>query len=296
MAIVQRRKQAAGGARASRIALRAPESGDRGAARARASLEREVHRLERLCEAMRVSAERGSRDQAELLRAMAHEIRTPLSVIIMHAAILQRSLGAEHGGRRQAATIMRQAEEIDRMLYDVSDAGKLESGMLDIDPKPQDALALVERAIDHARPMALAKPIRIEHFVDPDLGQVLGDEARVVRVLTTLINNAIKFTPTNGSVAVRAEPDEEGTRFSVTDGGPGIPDENRPLLFSRLFNKPGTYKPVQGAGLPLFVAKGIVEALGGRMDAHNNEGGGSTFYFTLPEAQLGDELEPVSAA
>jgi signal transduction histidine kinase len=109
---------------------------------------------------------------------------------------------------------------------------------------------------------------------------VLADGSRVLQVLSNLVGNAIKFTPDGGSVRIACAADGESARFSVTDTGPGIPPEQIPQLFGRFWQADSADR--RGVGLGLSIAKGIVEAHGGRIWVESRVGAGSTFHFTLP--------------
>ena len=137
------------------------------------------------------------------------------------------------------------------------------------------------RALDSLEPTCASKQVELVSELAPDLPHVLGDPERVTQIISALVANAAKFTPKGGRIVVKAEADGEDMHFSVTDTGPGIPVENQPLLFGRRSH--GMRPLGQGVGLALFVAKGVVEAHGGRIWADSRPGG-ATFHFTLPLA------------
>ncbi|MGH6692100.1 MAG: sensor histidine kinase, partial [Gammaproteobacteria bacterium] len=113
--------------------------------------------------------------------------------------------------------------------------------------------------------------------------EVLGDRERLHRVLANLIGNAIKFTPAGGTIAVGAERDGDTIRFTVADTGPGIDEDDLPHVFDRFWQSNGHNVP--GAGLGLAIAKGIVDAHGGRIWVDSRRGQGATFRFTVPVRQ-----------
>jgi signal transduction histidine kinase len=164
----------------------------------------------------------------------------------------------------------------------MSDAGRLEAGRLSVAMQAVDVAPLVAHAINVTRSHAEVKNLRLKGEVADDVPPAFGDRDRMTRVLITLIANAVKFTPKNGAITVRARQVEDEVWFSVEDTGPGIAPEQR----AQLFTLPrSTHTRVgQGAGLALFVARGTVEAQGGRLWAESEPGRGSTFYFAHPEA------------
>ncbi len=145
----------------------------------------------------------------------------------------------------------------------MSDAGRLEAGRLSVAMQAVDVAPLVAHAVNVMRTHAEAKNLRLKAEVDADVPAAFGDRDRMTRVLINLIGNAVKFTPKNGAITVRARLMEDEVWFSVEDTGPGISAEQR----AQLFTLPrSTHTRVgQGAGLALFVARGTVEAQGGRL-------------------------------
>src|SRR5690606_15386849 len=120
-------------------------------------------------------------------------------------------------------------------------------------------------------------------LVTPEgLPGILADRDRILQVLSNLIGNAIKFTPEGGTIEVRVDSGSEGVCFSVADTGPGIPAEDLPRIFRPFWQAEG--RSLEGAGLGLMIARGIVEAHGGVIRVDSREGKGSTFSFTLPVA------------
>jgi signal transduction histidine kinase len=132
------------------------------------------------------------------------------------------------------------------------------------------------------RPLASGSSIVMEPNVADGLPQVVADGARIQQVLSNLVGNAVKFTPRQGRITVSAELLETEVRFAVIDTGPGIPPEQVPHIFGRFWQARSSDR--RGIGLGLAIAKGIVEAHGGRIWVESQVGVGSIFYFTLPTA------------
>jgi signal transduction histidine kinase len=297
MANPRHRNQIGEAARPSRIAKRTADSAPRVAARPRASAERSYRRLERQCDALREEAEWAQRDQSELYSTLSHDLKNTINVLLVSTQMLARSLPAEAPARRYIDALARAGDELNQMAQDVSDAARISEGELEVTVRPVGVAALLDEAALAVRPVAQSKSITVTAEVAPGLVEVTCDRARLVRVLSVLAGNAIRFTPKAGAVALRAERDDEGARFSVTDTGPGIPPEHRPALFARPFAprepehgappRRARYRATQGSGLALFVVRGVIEVHGGRVWVESEPGQGSTFHFTLPD---GDSL------
>jgi signal transduction histidine kinase len=291
--------------RASRITSRALDGPERSTARSRGVLEREHRRLSRLCAGLRESAEQAERAQGELLAVLSHDLRNPLSVILMSTRMLanpnagrppaaaspERSEGRPEGAgppsweppnRRLIEALSRAAEELSNLAQDMSDAGRLEAGRLSVAMEAVDVAPLVAHAIAAARGHADAKNLRLKGEVADDVPPAFGDRDRMTRVLINLISNAVKFTPKNGAITVRARLVEGEVWFSVQDTGPGLSADQRAQLFT--LPKSTRTRVGQGSGLALYVARGTVEAQGGRLWAESEPGQGSTFFFAHPEA------------
>jgi signal transduction histidine kinase len=289
--------------RASRITSRAVDGKDRAAARSRSALEREQRRLARVCAGLRESAEEAERAQGELLGILSHDLRNPLSVILMSTRMLAhptagrppQATGARPDGaawdppnRRLIEALSRAAEELSHLAQDMSDAGRLEAGRLSVAMEAVDVAPVVAHAVSLMRAHADMKHLRLKGEVEDDVPPAFGDRDRISRVLINLIANAVKFTPKNGAITVRARLVDGEVWFSVQDTGPGLTPEQRPHLFTL---PRSTHTRVgQGAGLSLYVARGTVEAQGGRLWAESEPGQGATFLFALPEAEEGAEV------
>ena len=278
MAATGEKKARSGTSGTSRIARRT-----NGADRVRErSTSREGRRLERLCEEQRQQLEDADRSKRELLSVVSHDLRNPLSVILVSTKLLGRSIPADAPGRKQLDSIGRAAEEINHLIQDLLDANIIEGGALEVSCEPQEMAEVVDRALDAVRPICAQKQIQLRGDVAQHLPTVLGDTDRLVQVIAALVTNAVKFTPKGGEIAVRADGRDGELVVSVTDSGPGIPADHRPLLFGR---RSHAMRPLgQGIGLGMFVAKGIIDAHGGRTWVDSEIGRGSTFHFALPVA------------
>ena len=228
-------------------------------------------------------AQQATRARDDVLAVVAHDLRNPLNTVSMAVALMLESTPLERvQERRQVEIVRRAADRMNRMIQDLLDVKRMESGRLSIDPKAEIPAALINDTIDMLRPLAAGSTIRLETSIDDGLPPVLADSARIQQVLSNLVGNAVKFTPRSGRITVCAEQIAEEVRFGVIDTGPGIPAEQLPHIFGRFWQ--ATASDRRGIGLGLAIAKGIVEAHNGRIWVESHVGLGSTFYFTLPSA------------
>jgi signal transduction histidine kinase len=155
---------------------------------------------------------------------------------------------------------------------------------------PEDVISIVEEQLQACEPLAGTKSIQLSRDVPGELPLVQGDRVRVAQVLVNLIGNAIKFAPENGHVNVVVRPRAADVCFMIADDGPGISTEEQRHLFDRYWK--GRPSGRHGTGLGLYIAKGIVEAHGGRIWVESDVGRGSTFCFTLPQVARMDVHAP----
>ena len=227
-------------------------------------------------------AQQATRARDDVLAVVAHDLRNPLNTVTMAVSLMLETTPLERvEERRQAEIVRRAADRMNRMIQDLLDVKRMESGRLTTDLKPELPATLINDTIDMLRPLAAASTIMLEAHIEDDLPPVLADAARVQQVLSNLVGNAVKFTPRSGRITVCAEHIDGEVRFGVIDTGPGIPAEQLPHIFGRFWQAKSDHR---GIGLGLAIAKGIVEAHNGRIWVESHVGLGSTFYFTLPTA------------
>ena len=227
------------------------------------------------------------RMRSDFISMLSHEIRTPLTSIRESVNLIEEEITGPINDR-QRRLLRIASEEMERLtglLHHLMQVSRLEAGVLDLDPQPTDPYVLVESCIQRLAPMAEGSRITVRTQVNRDLPPVMGNGAQLQQVLLNLIGNAIKFSPADGEVEVRVERDDQGgVRFAVSDRGPGIPEQEQPLVFQKYYRVSGTRDQVDGLGLGLSISKHIIEAHGGAIWLESRVGEGSTFAFTLPEA------------
>jgi signal transduction histidine kinase len=232
----------------------------------------------RLTDALaRAESALGMRD--EVLAIVAHDLRAPLNAVQTSAAFLMEVELSEPERKRLLGVIRRAASGMNRLIEDLVDVARMESGAFTVELHPLDFGALAADVCDQFRPQATEGGRRLDSDVDRDIAPVWVDRDRMSQVLGNLIGNALKFTPPGGSVTVRVRRHGEGVACSVADTGVGIPSDDLPHLFER-FWQARRYRR-GGAGLGLAIARGVVEAHGSALEVKSEPGRGSTFSFTL---------------
>lgn len=239
--------------------------------------ERERHLMHQLREA--------DRTKTEFVSMLAHELRGPMTTVMGFGYTLrdQSQSLPEEKKKEVLGIIVRETERLARMVNDLLDVSRMESGVLSYEVEPIALDELLENIIE------VHSSLRARHVVDiqieDDLPKVLADRDRISQVFLNLLTNATRYSPDDTTIRLRIRRDgAEQVRVSVTDEGIGIPDRDRDRIFEKfaMLPKPGWVK--KGTGLGLFITKGIVDAHGGRLWVDSELGHGSTFNFTLPVA------------
>jgi len=239
-----------------------------------------------------LEAQRAIAARDDVLSILSHDLGNPLSTIFIRSRVLLRTLPQElASAREQVEGIRTAAEEMDRLITNLLDLRRIEAGRLVLERRKHSAAALLERVRESFGVLAAEKSLSLEFHCCEPAPTVHVDRDRVLQVLGNLVGNAIKFTPPGGRIDVRVAQDGSGeVRFEVQDTGPGIPPEQLPHLFDRFWQARRSGR--RSVGLGLSIAKGIVEAHGGRIWVESEPGAGARFYFTLP---AGEEKAEVPA-
>jgi signal transduction histidine kinase len=198
--------------------------------------------------------------------------------------MLQRAAPSPQHAQRPVHTILRAAERMERLISDLLDLAQINAGQLVVERQTIEARSVIQDSLEILKPLAAEKQIRLVSGVREEGLYLCGDRDRVLQILSNLVGNAIKFTPEAGSITVRAERAGTELTFIVSDTGPGIPEEQLAHIWERFWSIKQPKTNGVGVGLGLFIAKGLVEAQGGRIWAESKVGAGSSFYFTLPLA------------
>lgn len=225
------------------------------------------------------------RIRENVLAVVSHDLRNPLSSIVMAAGLLARrgpQQGGDDRGQKQVESIQRAANRMERLINELLDMARIQAGRLSIEPQQTDLVEILADAIDPMEPLAQAEGLRLHRELPEGPVPVLCDRQRVIQALSNLLSNAIKYGQSGRAVTLRATPRDHDVVVAVEDSGQGIPRDELPRVFDPYWT--ADRNGAKGTGLGLFITKGIVEAHGGRIWAESEIGRGSTFLFTLPRA------------
>ena len=227
------------------------------------------------------------RDQ--VLGVVAHDLRNPLSAILLQAsALTRRGPAPERRSQKPREGIRQAGMRMNRLIQDLLDIAVIEAGQLNIKPARLSAREVIVEAVEMQRPLASSFSIDLHVDVEHDVPEVWGDRDRLLQVFQNLIGNAITFTKARGGgITVGAATRNREVVFRVADTGCGIAPEDLPRIFDRFWR--ATSAGRQGAGLGLPITKGIVEAHGGRIWVESTEGRGTTLSFTIPTASAAQD-------
>jgi signal transduction histidine kinase len=246
-----------------------------------------------LLESQNAEILRATQLKSEFLANMSHELRTPLNSITGFSEVLIDGVAGpvNEDQREYLGEILEGSRHLLHLINDVLDLAKVESGKMTFRPEVVDLERSIQGTVQMLDLMARQKQIQIQPEIDPDGRYVFLDEARFKQVLFNFLSNALKFTPSKGSITVRVLAEaERWFRLEVQDTGIGISQKDQQLLFQEFHQlDAGVAKQFQGAGLGLALTKRIVEAQGGRVGVESEVGVGSTFFALLPRGKT--ELE-----
>ena len=226
-------------------------------------------------------APQASRARDSVLAIVSHDLRNPLGTIAMTVELI-RGEGAERrsGKTEWLELIQRSVKGMTRMVDDLLDLSSIEAGGFSLARSEHRVSALLREACAFLEPLTTARSLRLECTEEGGEVAVSVDGQQILRVISNLVGNSIKFTPEGGTVRLRAVAAESEVCFSVADTGPGVPAEQLPRMFDRYWQAHAGDR--RGAGLGLSIARGIVEAHGGRIWAESEPGAGTTVAFTVP--------------
>ena len=238
--------------------------------------------------AAKEAAESATRAKSEFLANMSHEVRTPLNGVLGMLQLLQTTEQTEEQ-KEYILGAIKSTKRLTRLLADILDISKIESGKLRIIEAEFSTACLQESIIEIFRPTAREKGLTFDFRIDPQMPpKLIGDETRIRQILFNLVGNAIKFTE-SGSVMVDATllPGNNGESvrvlFAVSDTGIGITDDQLQDIFEPFVQGERSYtRCYQGAGLGLAIVRKLVTILGGEMVMDNSAGNGTTVYISLP--------------
>jgi PAS domain S-box-containing protein len=230
------------------------------------------------------TAQRAVRAREDVLAIVSHDLRNPLSYILLSTeALLEEAPGEErrHGLVHHLRAIRRGGARMERLISDLLDFSSIQAVRLSLSREAHSTAQIGKEMAESFACLFSEKDINLKVDVTTE-GLVLCDRERVLQVISNLMSNAAKFTPAGGEVELSVILGLKEARFCVRDTGQGIPPDVVPQIFDRFWH--GGEQGKKGRGLGLFIAKGIVEAHGGALWVESTLGKGSCFYFTLPLA------------
>lgn len=229
-------------------------------------------------------AEEALQVRDRFLHVAAHELKNPLAVLLGYTQFLQRRAareGSAEATQQEIQALGSQTVRLHRLVDSLLDLSRIERGSFSLDPKPLDIAALVQQLVQEIRPTLDRHTLTLS--TPPAPVMVIGDTLRLSQVLQNLLQNAVKYSPAGGEIALRVVATASHASVAVRDHGIGIPERALPRLFERYYR---AERPVpggaQGLGIGLTVAREIVEQHGGSIAVSSVEGGGSTFTISLP--------------
>jgi signal transduction histidine kinase len=237
------------------------------------------------------------RAREEVCAVVSHDLRNPLAAVKSGSQLILDMLKDDHLERDAMTDVISlvhgAAERMSHLVGDLLDLSRMEAGHLQLEWRRARAVDLLRLIGDSFIPQASQKDVSFEIALPPELPAFYCDSNRVFQVFANLIGNALRYTPSGGSVRIEARAlNRDWVEVSVADTGPGIRPEYLPHVFDRYWQPRESAKT--GAGLGLYIAKRIVEAHGGRIRVESRLGQGSRFSFTLPTTAAAMQVAPPS--
>jgi two-component system OmpR family sensor kinase len=251
----------------------------------------EVQELARSFNNMGTRVQATQQSQRDFVANVSHDLKTPLTSIQGFAqAILDGTASAPEELSQAAGVIYSEADRMHRMVLDLLELARMDAGITDFKRQPVDLDSLLRGLVERLSPQARQAQVNLRAEIGP-LTTLTGDEDRLVQAFTNLVDNALKFTPANGEVVIRAGQAAGQVEISVSDTGPGIPAEDLPRIFDRFYQTDKSRsRERRGSGLGLSIASEIIKAHRGTISIRSLPGKGSTFTVTLPAARLEEHV------
>ena len=220
----------------------------------------------------------------DMIGIVSHDLRNPANAVKMLAnSVIAEAESLPPSVVERVGVMLQAAVQIDRLIQDLLDVTRLEAGRFSVSLRPLSLRDLIDDALQGLRPLANASSVHLAFTVDDHLPDVLGDPDRLTQVFSNLVGNAVKFTPAEGRTDIHVARNGPVASIVVRDTGIGIPPEQLPHVFDRFYqvSAHGSARR-HGAGLGLPIARGIIEAHGGRIWIESEPAAGTSVHFTLP--------------
>lgn len=226
------------------------------------------------------AAQSAARTRDELLAIVSHDLRNPLGAIISGLAMIREFSLPPEKQTAVLSAIERAAQRMDRLTSDLLDSARVDAGLFEVRVECQSVYELVEQSVAVHNLRAENAGLTLETSLPPGLPEIMADGPRILQALENLVANAIRHTPRGGTVAIEARAEAGSVTISVSDTGVGVPESHHATVFERYRQGPDEQRGASGLGLP--IAKGIVEAHGGRIWLESEAGKGARFSFSIP--------------
>ena len=224
--------------------------------------------------------------QSDFVTIASHQLRTPLSAIKWYAEILlsQRQGPLTKKQIDHLHEIYRSNERAINLVNDLLDVSRIQEGQIHLEVRPIRIEKVIEEVVDNYNTLIKSSKVNVDfQIVNGPLPEVEADQDKIKRVVMNLLSNAIKYTPAGGRIQMILEKSKHYITVSVVDSGVGIPKEDESKIFEKFFRSQNVIKLApDGTGLGLYIAKSLVEAMGGKIGFDSEEGKGTTFHFTIP--------------
>ncbi len=226
------------------------------------------------------------RQKDEFLAMLAHELRNPLAPVSAASDLLKLPNLDRDKIKQTSDIISRQVRHMTGLIDDLLDVSRVSRGLVTLDVAVLDARQIVTSAVEQVRPLIDARRHRLSLRIPPELTSIQGDQKRLVQILSNLLNNAAKYTPEGGDIALCLDVDDDQLVFTVTDNGIGITDDVIDHIFEMFAQAARTSDRTQGGlGIGLALVKNLVQLHGGTVSAHSEGAGkGSRFQLTFPRS------------
>ncbi|MGB3632777.1 MAG: ATP-binding protein [Rubrobacteraceae bacterium] len=227
------------------------------------------------------------RQRSEFIADVSHELRTPLSTLQGYMEGLID--GVIEPSEETWGLLYTEAERMRRLVDDLQQLSQAEAGQLTLHARPTSSVEAVKRSTESMLPLFAEKEVTLECEISEDRPRIVADADRVVQILTNLLRNALRYTPSGGQVTVESVASGGEVHFTVTDTGAGIAPEHLPHVFERFYRvEKSRSREGGGSGVGLAISRALVEAMGGRIRVGSaGLGKGASFSFTLPAAHMG---------
>ncbi|MBN2455119.1 MAG: PAS domain S-box protein [Sedimentisphaerales bacterium] len=223
------------------------------------------------------------RMKSDFVSSVSHELRTPLTSIRAYASTILRDPNMAEQTRRQFVTVIdKESERLGRLIEDVLEISRIESGLINISKQLLDVSSIIEQVVSTLRPLAEKKNVQMKLELDSAGVELVGDESKIRSAISNLVDNAIKFTKPGGRVSVSLRQLSEELVIAISDTGMGIPKDALQRIFRRFFRVHHEGKQIPGTGLGLAIVKEVITLHSGRIEVQSKLEEGTTFRIFLP--------------